>query len=264
MKPESNVQNVLARRVFRAIGLRGDAAAQRAFAMLVDSAGRLAKGAKRPTDELVHAAFRRQPGGARFFQNIGAALTGDETFRAWMQAQLATLSGKAGEGEWDGNVDFDKLAATAAAELAKRNKDAAQAEKGGDPGAAGTEEKPAAGGTVEFEFTGGTQVRVTPGTGTGTKDTKDDDPRDEDDDEDDPRDEPPPVIYGEEVEEGIPLYAIAIHTIECKETTDYTAVGVATLGVAGIVGLDDELAWVGDGVACLQGEDQRPDQAREQ
>jgi len=254
---QSKVQDVLARRVFKAIGSRGDAAAQRAFAILVDSAGRLAKGAQRPTDELVHAAFRRQPNGARFFQNVGAALAGDETFRVWMQAQLATVAApKAGDAEWrDGNVDFDKLAEAAAAELAERGKAAAPRGKSGDDEAAGKEETPAAGnGSVEFEFKDGTRVRVTPGTGTGTTARGGDDPRDEDDDdEDDPRDEPPPVIYGEEIEEGIPLYAIAVHTLECRETTDYTAVGVATLGVAGLIGLDDEIAWVGDGVAAFKG-----------
>jgi hypothetical protein len=249
--PESKMPHILARRVFAAIGSRGDAAAQRAFAILIDSASRLPKGAKRPTDHLVHAAFRRQPGGARFFQNLGAALSGDDTFRAWTQAQLANVAPQSGDGDWATEIDFDKMAEAAAAKLAERGREAAP--RGPEPAdaAAKTDEKPPAeneNGSVELELKDGTRIRVTPpatGPGTTTRQTGDD--------EDDPRDEPPPVIYGEESEENISLYAISVHTIECRETTDYTAVGVATLGVAGLIGLDDEVAWVGDGVAAFKG-----------
>lgn len=65
--------------------------------------------------------------------------------------------------------------------------------------------------------------------------------------------EGPPTVYGEEIENGQFLFAIALDRIECVETTDYTAAGILTFGIAGATGVDDEIGFVSDGTARFKG-----------
>jgi hypothetical protein len=101
------------------------------------------------------------------------------------------------------------------------------------------EEKPQ---PVRVEFPGGVVVTV-PGGVPRPETTA------EREKEEGARDVPPPTVYGEELADAAELYDIAVHTLECIETTSYTGLKVITFGIAAAIGLDDEIAYVGDGTA---------------
>lgn len=120
-----------------------------------------------------------------------------------------------------------------------------KAEPGKEPagkGAAGKDTAPTPPST-ELEYTrpDGTSVKITTSGETRETTTK---PVEK---------EGPPAVYGEEVENGQFLFAIAIDRIECVETTDYTAAGILSFGIAGATGVDDEIGFVSDGTARFKG-----------
>src|SRR5687767_13326480 len=126
--PKSKPKSVLVQRAFEAIRREGDAATQRAFALIVDAAGRLGGDSRNDgLTRMVSAALRRHPNGAGLFQVAAAVGDADPELKGWLEAQLAAIRGDAPmKPELD--VDFEQLAEKAAGQLAERGK-----QRGGSP-----------------------------------------------------------------------------------------------------------------------------------
>ena len=234
--------------------VRADDAAGLALSRIAASLVRIASDAELdPIDELVAAAAREERPGASYFSGLVAAAQKDSALVRWLaqgageeraaeleklirkfdQTRLAdklAAGGKPGE-----LVEAAKKRLAAAARADDKTQDEAKKDDGN------AKDKPPPKTTVSIKGPDGTVVEATTEgkqeekdkeTGSGQKDDKG-----------------PPTVYGEEDENATFLYAIALDRIECVETTDYTALGILTFGIAAAAGVDDEIAFVSKGVA---------------
>ncbi len=202
-------------------------------------------------ETLIAAGMRVSRPGSSVFGAIVDVLRKDPAFAKWVEKYLleikegkfSELLEKFDEKQFRRILDnlpnqFDKLAGEAVKNVLEKAKDLAEEKKEEDE----EPERKSPSTTLELTRPDGTSVKVT---SEGEVETSEED----DDKDDEPSENDPPTVYGEEDEAAKYLYAIAIDRIECLEVTGYTLAGIFSFGIAAATGVDDEIAFVSEGVA---------------